>query len=160
MRHLTFSEILQTILSVNKRKNKTTGWVKQEATVNSIFQVIGVPGKADEEFYVNTSDCSKYFNSRKNIPNKIRKFIAKQPFTELVEIFADRINRHPDIPATAIATKLFEQAERGEISSLIPSCTDDIRYKQEQTLNQLFSEKIYSVHRLNHPLLSPVCFQY
>ncbi len=144
MRHLTFSEILQTILSINKTNNKTTGWVKQEATVNSIFQVIGVPGKADEEFYVNTSDCSKYFNGRKNIPNKIRKFIAKQPFTELAEIFADKINHHPDIPATAIATALFEQAKQGEISSLIPTCTDDIRYQQEQTLNQLFSKKLYA----------------
>lgn len=144
MRHLTFSEILQTILSVNKRKNKTTGWVKQEATVNSIFQVIGVPGKADEEFYVNTSDCSKYFNGRKNIPNKIRKFIAKQSFTELVELFAGRINRHPDIPAKAIATALFEQAKQGEASSLIPTYTDDIRYQQEQTLNQLFSQKQYA----------------
>lgn len=144
MRHLTFSDILQTILSVSRRKNKTTGWVKQEATVNSIFQVIGIPGKADEDFYVNTSDCSKYFNGRKNIPNKIRKFIAKQSFTELAETFADKINRHPDIPAKAIATALFEQAKQGEASSLIPTCTDDIRYQQEQTLNQLFSQKQYA----------------
>ncbi|WP_161951530.1 hypothetical protein, partial [Streptococcus suis] len=54
------------------------------------------------------------------------------------------INHHPDIPATAIATALFEQAKQGEISSLIPTCTDDIRYQQEQTLNQLFSKKLYA----------------
>lgn len=98
MKHLNFSEILQVILAVNKRNKKTIGWVKQEAIVNSIFQFLEVPGKEDEEFYVSTSDCSKYFNGRKNIPQKLKNYLAQQDFSQIVEKFAanDAIYRNID----------------------------------------------------------------
>ena len=68
----TFSEILKTILITSKSNGKNTGWVKQEVIVNSIFSFLNIPGKKDEEFYINISDCSKYFNSKKISLKKLK----------------------------------------------------------------------------------------
>ncbi|HEP1813734.1 TPA: hypothetical protein VB864_000092 [Streptococcus suis] len=138
---LSFSEILQVILAVNKRKKKNVGWVKQEAIVNSIFQFLEVPGKEDEEFYVSTSDCSKYFNGRKNIPHKLKNYLAQQDFSQVVEKFAQRLLHYPETSTVGVAKKLHEMAS--EQTDVLNSEKQSF-LEQEKRLTSLYSQEKYT----------------
>ncbi len=141
MNLLSFSEILQIILSTNKRKKTTTGWVKQEAIVNSIFQFLEIPGKEDEEFYVSTSDCSKYFNGRKNIPHKLKNYLAQQDFSQVVEKFAQRLLQYPGTSTISVAKKLYDLA--GEQTDVLNS-ENQTCLEQEKRLNSFYSQEKYA----------------
>ncbi|MGU7914404.1 hypothetical protein ACS60K_00645 [Streptococcus suis] len=138
---LSFSEILQVILAVNKRKKKNVGWVKQEAIVNSIFQFLEIPGKEDEEFYVSISDCSKYFNGRKNIPHKLKNYLAQQDFSQVVEKFAQRLLQYPETSTVSVAKKLHEMAS--EQTDVLNSEKQTF-LEQEKRLNSFYSQEKYT----------------
>ncbi|HFI0419264.1 TPA: hypothetical protein ACGOW9_000401 [Streptococcus suis] len=138
---LSFSEILQVILAVNKRKKKNVGWVKQEAIVNSIFQFLEIPGKEDEEFYVSISDCSKYFNGRKNIPHKLKNYLAQQDFSQVVEKFAQRLLQYPETSTVGVAKKLHEMAS--EQTDVLNS-EKQIFLEQEKRLTSLYSQEKFT----------------
>ncbi|WFA76188.1 hypothetical protein PFZ59_01460 [Streptococcus suis] len=140
MKHLNFSEILQVILAVNKRNKKTIGWVKQEAIVNSIFQFLEVPGKEDEEFYVSTSDCSKYFNGRKNIPQKLKNYLAQQDFSQIVEKFAQRMMQYTEISTISVAKKLYDVAGEQTTNS---NHENPSFLEQEKRLASYYSQEKY-----------------
>ncbi|HEM6393363.1 TPA: hypothetical protein U2D41_000774 [Streptococcus suis] len=132
---LSFSEILQVILTVNKRKKKNVGWVKQEAIVNSIFQFLEIPGKEDEEFYVSTSDCSKYFNGRKNIPQKLKNYLAQQDFSQIVEKFAQRTMQYTETSTISVAKKLYDVA--GEQTN-VPNSENQLFLEQKKRLHSFY----------------------
>ncbi|HFU4054068.1 TPA: hypothetical protein ACGO6G_000098 [Streptococcus suis] len=138
---LSFSEILQVILAVNKRKKKNVGWVKQEAIVNSIFQFLEIPGKEDEEFYISISDCSKYFNGRKNIPHKLKNYLAQQDFSQVVEKFAQRLLQYPETSTVGVAKKLHEMAS--EQTDVLNSEKQTF-LEQEKRLNSFYSQEKYT----------------
>lgn len=138
---LSFSEILQVILAVNKRKKKNVGWVKQEAIVNSIFQFLEIPGKEDEEFYVSISDCSKYFNGRKNIPHKLKNYLAQQDFSQVVEKFAQRLLQYPETSTVGVAKKLHEMAS--EQTDVLNSEKQTF-LEQEKRLTSLYSQEKFT----------------
>ncbi|HFI0448826.1 TPA: hypothetical protein ACGOY6_001038 [Streptococcus suis] len=150
MKLLSFSEILQIILSTNKRKKKTTGWVKQEAIVNSIFQLLQIPGKNDEEFYVSTSDCSKYFNGRKNIPQKIKTYLANSDYSKLVEDFAQHLNTYKDSATSTIAKRLYDASTQSE-----DTIFDESHHFMEQK-TQL--ESFYTQEKFAHFIASAILF--
>ncbi|MGG6738784.1 UNVERIFIED_CONTAM: hypothetical protein QE602_06090 [Streptococcus suis] len=141
MKLLSFSEILQIILSVNKRKKKTAGWVKQEAIVNSIFQFLEIPGKEDEDFYVSTSDCSKYFNGRKNIPQKIRNYLAQQESPQIIEKFAQQLLQYTETSNVTVAKKLHETATE---QTPVATCENLQFLEQEKRLNSFYSQEKYA----------------
>lgn len=153
MKHLRFCEILQIILPISKRKNNSTGWTKQEATINSIFQAIGIPGKTTEEFYVDSSSCSKYYTGNKPIPQKIRRYIAKEDQEALLDSFAKKILQTSNVSLSTIAKKLYSQATMQEASTDSIEISPVLHQEQVQNLQAYFSQKQYA-----HYIASTILF--
>ncbi|MET3558425.1 hypothetical protein ABID29_001550 [Streptococcus rupicaprae] len=103
---LCLSNVLQAIILTNKTEEKHFGWTTQEIAINELFQLFGVQ-TLKNNYYVLPPQCSLYFQQRKNIPTRLRRFFYQNNHSqESLTAISQELQKERNFPTKLVAQKI------------------------------------------------------